>query len=261
MSNQRSHTKQLVQDYIAWRLAKNGYPLWHHANKIDLKSNTQNKLCTAMRHLAYKFEHVYECEFSNKLQISNFNCRDTFMALVVDLFELPESNGIPRTGEGDGLLSDGSYSFSCNWGRIIAMLSFAGSLAIQLYENKLTSLIYAVIDIQLEILNDEQRIFNWIESQGGWNAFLEYFNERYNLIKLENIDLPIENLNNAITRNNYFFKFHDDSSSSPIDSILYLDSIQAQCKSIFERLTSYTGVAVGSISMLALGAVYMKRKR
>lgn len=259
ITNQKKETKYLVEDYIAWRLAKSGYHHWHRVNKIDLKMNTQNKLCTAMRHMAYKFEKVYEAEFKEELDITNFNCRDTFLALISELFEM--SNKEYDNNKTSVLLS--VSSFNCNWGRVIGMFAFAGSLAIKCYEKQLSNVIYLICDLQIEFLNNEKQIYAWIESQGSWNSFLEYFDDRYNLIKLENIDLPIENLNNTITRNNYFFKFHENAQStkSKIEPIPYLESIQNQCKSFFVKLSKYTaGVAVGSIGVIALGAVYMKKK-
>jgi len=263
ISNQKNQTKNLVQDYIAWRLAKSGYHHWHRVNKIDLKDNTQNKLCTAMRHMAYKFEKVYEAEFSDELDITSFNCKDTFLALISELFEI-NVNKLNSSKRSKNNISNNngidSSNFNCNWGRVIGIFAFSGSLAIKCYEKQLTSVIYIICELQIEFLNNQKQIYDWIDSQGSWNTFLEYFNERYNLIKLENIDLPIENLNNTITRNNYFFKFHENASRSKIEPIFYLESIQNQCKSFFVKFSGYTGVAVGSIGVLALGAVYMKKK-
>lgn len=251
----KNQTKYLVKDYVAWRLAKTGYHHWHQANKIDLKANTQDKLCTAMRHLAYKFEKIYESNFSDSLDITSFNCQDTYLALIVDLFELSDINSI----NSDCKLNE-TDRFKCNWGLIVGMFSFAGSLAIQLIEKKMTNMIYTIIDLQIEFLINNWKISNWIESQGSWNSFLDYFSERYNLIKLENIDLPIENLNNTITRHNYFFKFNNNPSCSKMGSIFYLESIQNQCKMFFTKLNRFTGMAVGSIGFIALGAVYIKKR-
>ena len=89
---------------------------------------------------------------------------------------------------------------------------------------------------------------------------MDYFDERYKLLKLEDIDLPIENLSNTLTRNNYFFKFHDNSSLTSsaastggsrikIEPVFYLETIQNQCRTLFSKISRFTGVAVGSIGM------------
>lgn len=80
---------------------------------------------------------------------------------------------------------------------------------------------------------------------------MEYFDARYNLLRLEDIELPIENLNNAIARSNYFFKLHTSSSNnSEIENMFNLESLQRQCKRLFcklSKLSKYAGVTVGSI--------------
>jgi len=75
---------------------------------------------------------------------------------------------------------------------------------------------------------------------------LNYFDERYNFLKLEDIELPIESLNNEITRSNYFFKLTDSSGGGTLGDS-YLNAIQDQCRTLFDRLSGYAGVAVGSI--------------
>lgn len=170
LNSQRNETKCLVQDYVAWRLAKSGHYHWHQANSIDLKENTQNKLCTAMRHFAYKFEdmHTQENRF-DELEITSFNCRDAFLALLVELFELNEERNESLHLESECKSEAG---FKSNWGRVIAVFAFAGYLAIKLYELKLTNMIYTIIDTQVDFLNNDKRMFAWIESQGGWVSFI-----------------------------------------------------------------------------------------
>lgn len=170
LNSQRNETKGLVQDYVAWRLAKSGHYHWHQANNIDLKENTKNKLCTAMRHFAYKFEDMHSQENrSDELEITSFNCRDAFLALLFELFELNAERNESLHLESECKSEAG---FKSNWGRVIAVFAFAGSLAKRLYELKLTNLIYTIIDTQVDFLNNDKRMFAWIESQGGWVSFL-----------------------------------------------------------------------------------------
>ncbi len=170
LNSQKSETKCLVQDYVAWRLAKSGHYQWHQVNKIDLKENAQNKLCTAMRHLAYKFEHICSKSLLDDLEITGFNCRDALLALLVDLFEL---NAAERT-ESFHSEAERKSEAGCtaNWGRVIAVFAVSGHLAVELFERKQTSLIYTVIDTQVDFLNNDKRMFNWIESQGSWVSFV-----------------------------------------------------------------------------------------
>lgn len=153
-----AQTKLLVQDYIAWRLAKAGHNEWFQVNKINLLENTQNKLCIAMRHLAFKFETIYERNFTSDLEITSFNCKATFAALVAELFEL-------RLAESEKI---SNKRFECNWGRIAAMFSFAGALAVKAFEEEDLRIIYMVIDFQIDFLNNDQRMVHWIKSQGCW---------------------------------------------------------------------------------------------
>lgn len=243
MQVQKLQTKLLVQDYIAWRLAKAGHSEWFQANKINLHENTDNKFCIAMRHMAFKFEKIYEQKFTSDLEITSFNCKATFAALIAELFELIENEKL-------------SNSFECNWGRVAAIFSFAGALAVKAYEEEDLRIIYVVIDFQIDFLNNDRRMVNWIESQGSWISFMDYFNERCGVLKLENIDLTINSFILNESNDNYLSKFSDD-----VKSIFYLESLQNQCKSFFGRLSKYTSVAVGSIGMIALGAVIIKKQR
>ncbi len=133
-TSQKSQTKRLVEDYVAWRLAKAGYHSWHMANKVDLKENTRNQICTSMRHLAYKFEKVHSANQYgvDLIEITTSNCRDTFMAVIVELFDL---QGMKLEVDNDCKLDveKGSCGFECDWGRIIGLFSFFGG---NTYENK-----------------------------------------------------------------------------------------------------------------------------
>ena len=169
ISNQKSQTKHLVQDYIAWRLAKAGYHNWHRANKI--KENTQTTLYTAMRNLAYKFEKVYEAKFSSddqQLEITSFNCKDTISGLISELFELKGVDHVEIQDNRVGGGEEDKVGFNCNWASIIGLFAFVGKLGVQCFDEQSVDLVYTLIDMQVEFLNGDKRISGWIESQGSW---------------------------------------------------------------------------------------------
>ncbi len=152
---------------MAWRVAKAGYHNWHQANKVDLKGNTRNTLCTAMRHLAFKFEKVHQ--FSDQLEVTAFNCRDIFAAVIAELFDLEDLKQ-PEAGHDCKLDVEEkrALGFGCDWGRVIGLFALVGTLAVQCLDKQADSLIYTLIELQVEFLSGDKRIFGWIEAQGGW---------------------------------------------------------------------------------------------
>ena len=155
MNIQKSQTKLLVQDYVGWRLAKAGHTQWHRNNKTDLERNSTIKLFAAMRMMALKFETVYR---QQHIELTVFNCKDTFTAIVCQLFELD-----------NGAVSDEPNKYiCCNWGRIVGLLAFTGCLAIQLFNKQSVNLIYSLTSLLVDFLNNDKRLFEWIESNGGW---------------------------------------------------------------------------------------------
>ena len=162
MSVQKSQTKLLVQDYVGWRLARAGHPQWHRSNKTDLERNSTVKLFAAMRLMALKFETVYR---QQHIELTVFNCKDTFTAIVCQLFELDAS-----------VASEESNKYiCCNWGRIVGLFAFTGFMAIELFDKKSANLIFSITGLLVDFLNNDKRLFGWIESNGGWVNELKTF--------------------------------------------------------------------------------------
>lgn len=150
---QKSQTKELVNDYIGWRLAKAGYSEWHLTCKLNLTQSGKDPLCQAMRKLAYEFEMTYATNYlplGTQLNPSESNLQEIFNAILIDLFDLKCANG------------------NCNWGRIVALFAFSACLAISCYEKDLARLVYEIRDWLVEFLLKNTVVQNWFRSQGYW---------------------------------------------------------------------------------------------
>jgi hypothetical protein len=190
---QKHQSKQLVQDYISWRLTKAGFVQWNLINKIDLTKNSKIKFCLIMRQLAFDFEKKYENKFvSFKFQFepSEQNLRDIINAILIDLFDLntdnyndyeskeSDSDNDQRLSENCinlnfGLLSKENHNLKCTWGKIIGLFAFIGSLVVKCYTMNVSNLIYYLIDLLTDFLNNDKRIFTWINLQGSWVNYLK----------------------------------------------------------------------------------------
>ena len=130
-------TRTIVQDFIHMKLAKNGI-VTHNDN-----NRTVNPVATTMGTLTEEFERRYEEVFERMTKSLNIgddrqSAQSIFQSVVDDLF----SDGIA-------------------WGRIVAMFSFAGSIAAtypNLAEDVMTGL---TIYITTNLLP-------WIIARGGW---------------------------------------------------------------------------------------------
>lgn len=184
---QKHQSKQLIQDYVSWRLTHAGFSQWNLLNRIDVSKNSKTKVCLIMRRMAFEFETQYEQVYASfnsfQFEPNDSNTRDIFNTIIVDLFELTagnneyaenkesDSENENRSGENCinfSLLSRENYSLKCTWGKIIGLFSLAGSLAIKLYEMNALNLIYCLIDLLNDFVNNDRRVFAWISSQGGW---------------------------------------------------------------------------------------------
>ena len=134
-------TKLLVQDYIKYRLEQRGLG-WVGAP--DLPDPTQRQM--TMRTLGLEFEQRYNevfQEMSNQIHITPNTAHPTFTAIVNELF----SDGI-------------------KWGRIVALFSFGGSLAVQCIEKEMPLLVDQIVDwVTIYI---DTNLASWITQHGSW---------------------------------------------------------------------------------------------
>nr|XP_032634505.1 bcl-2-like protein 10 [Chelonoidis abingdonii] len=61
-----------------------------------------------------------------------------------------------------------------NWGRVLALVVFAGSLAAALAEQGSREEAGRLAEVLASYLAEEKR--EWLEAQGGWDGFCHFFN-------------------------------------------------------------------------------------
>ena len=135
------NTRLLVSDYVNFRLQRQGLewsgrPTMHEPGRIS----------TTMRTLGEEFEQRYTEVFQqmcNQLHITPNTAYPTFMAIVNELF----SDGV-------------------KWGRIVALFSFGGSLAVQCVEKEMPPLVDQIVDWITGYV--ENHLQSWIDEHGGW---------------------------------------------------------------------------------------------
>ena len=145
------NTRELVQDYILYRLERDSlldqFQL-HQGNHHP--ATTPGRTTQAMRILGTEFDSRYRevfAEMGNQLHITRDTARPTFDAIVNELF----SDGV-------------------RWGRIVALFSFGGSLAVQCVQKELPSLVNQVIDWVSNYI--DTYLQSWIYENNGWVSFI-----------------------------------------------------------------------------------------
>ena len=135
-------TRRLVADYINFRLQKQGLR-WSTCPELPA---VPTKVERAMRLLGEEFETRYTevfQEMCNQLHITPNNAQPTFVAIVNELF----SDGI-------------------KWGRIVALFSFGGALAVQCVEKEMPPLVDNVVEwVAIYV---DSNLQSWIQENGGW---------------------------------------------------------------------------------------------
>ena len=179
---QKHQSKQIIQDYLSWRLTRAGFSQWNVLNKIDNQKNSKIKLCLIMRRMALEFETQYEqfyASFSSfQFEPNDINIRDIFNTVIIELFDLTVGdNSYSENKESDNendnrlgencinfsLLTRESYNLKCTWGKIIGLFSLTGSLATKFYEMNALNLIYCLVDLLTDFINNETGRSNWLK--------------------------------------------------------------------------------------------------
>jgi hypothetical protein len=164
-TQQTQHTRQLVSDYLGWRLANEGYSQWNIINQVDVTINSRTRICLIMRQMAFEFEKRYNSDYmpmSDQFSMSETYLSDTFPLILKELFQIKPFETAPPTND------NGQKPFECNWCRVIALFGFAGSLAVRCYRSEMPASIDHIVDWTCRFLNYDSRMFHWIESKGGW---------------------------------------------------------------------------------------------
>ena len=202
-THNKLQTRLLTTDYIIWRLQKEG--LFKNINnqtddmsnsvifeKVDLKKNAKFKICNIMREMSYEFEKLFNniyVPLVDQLDLKTNNFKDIFFSIALELFQVNTNNKSTsyfdrfkrRNSNHNG---GGGIGFECNWGRIVGIFSFSGCLAVKSAKiipfesdpNMIVSwknIVYNIIDWLTQFLNNEPRIFDWIENNGGWVGLID----------------------------------------------------------------------------------------
>lgn len=141
-------TRYLVADYLNYRLRKKNY-VWSDSPPLQ----TTNKIHRAMRNLADEFEQRYTTEFSS----------------MVDQLHVTEDIGYPTfNAVAQELFVDG-----INWGRIVALFTFGGAIAIQCCEKDMPHLVDAIYEWVSTYV--ETHLEQWINNHNGWDGLAEFY--------------------------------------------------------------------------------------
>lgn len=166
MQNQQYQTRELVSDYLGWRLAKEGFLDWSMENRVDMSKNGKTRICAIMRQMGYEFEKRYNSDYLPLLgeHTSTSTYLNEMLPLVfAELFQIKPFDSSDLVSSGDS-----SSSFSCNWCRIVALFAYAGCLSVRCFKSDRLTAIQDIADWIIKFLNCDKRLFDWIEKQGGW---------------------------------------------------------------------------------------------
>lgn len=142
-------SRYLVVDYINYRLTKQGIT-WTNCPPL---LNQPTDVHMTLRKMGDEFEERYAVQFSDlgsQLNMSQYNAYPTFNTAVGELFH-------------DGV----------NWGRIVALFAFSGTLAKKFCQQHMMDLVTSLIDWTSQYLDNQ--LENWIETHGGWDGFVEFY--------------------------------------------------------------------------------------
>lgn len=145
---------RLVCDYINYRITKEGRLWIERPPEIDYER--PDLVCVVQRNLGDEFELRYDDIFEDlcdRLQITPSNAYATFLGVCQELFH-------------DGV----------RWGRICALVTFAGSLAAQCHKKQIPQLVGCIADWAASYL--ETHLSTWIENNGGLAGMCEAFQHR-----------------------------------------------------------------------------------
>uniref|UniRef100_A0A5S6QI79 Bcl-2 Bcl-2 homology region 1-3 domain-containing protein n=1 Tax=Trichuris muris TaxID=70415 RepID=A0A5S6QI79_TRIMR len=138
-------------DYIGYRLAQAGF-IWDDCPVLPDVS----KIALCMRTMGELFEQQYKSSF-DEMSCSIRICRSTaypkFLAICQELFK----------GE-------------VRWGRLVALYSFGGCLALECVEKGMPEMVSSIAD--WVAMFTEEQLSSWISENGGWDGFIDFYDKR-----------------------------------------------------------------------------------
>ena len=145
------HIQEIARYYILNHLRREGFG--DIADQIEPPGSSNNRAYTVIERIINQLEDERAEQFVDiltGLNIDRNNLRITYNTIVTEIF------------------SDGVH-----WGRIVAFLVFSGHLAIHCARNDLEEYVPDVVSwVESEM---RLRIHQWVQSQGGWQAFVRHF--------------------------------------------------------------------------------------
>ena len=136
-------TRYLVADYLNYRLQKSNFQ-WPGCPPLESPSKIHNVLHT----LSDEFEKRYSRDFDSQLQITASTAYSTFIEVAQELFK-------------DGI----------NWGRIVALFTFGGSMAVECMIKQLEHLVDSIYDWVSTYITEN--LEGWISNHNGWVSLRE----------------------------------------------------------------------------------------
>ena len=132
----------LVADYIKFRLEKQNLQWMDKPPTLPPPGKIEQTMRVLGQELEERYNEVFS-EMCNQLHITPNTAQQTFVAIINELF----SDGV-------------------RWGRIVALFSFAGALAVQCVEKEMPVLVPQIADWVSQYINNH--LASWIQENGGW---------------------------------------------------------------------------------------------
>lgn len=135
------NTRQIVADYVNFRLQKESFQ-WAGCPSLPTPGSVQRTMRTLGEEFEQRYTEVFQ-EMCNQLHITPNTAHPTFTAIVHELF----SDGV-------------------KWGRIVALFSFGGCMAVQCVEKEMPILVDQIVEWVTSYVDNHLQ--SWITEHGGW---------------------------------------------------------------------------------------------
>ncbi|XP_056306340.1 apoptosis regulator Bcl-2a [Danio aesculapii] len=120
------------------------------------RSDPHLRLYRVLRDAGDEIERIYQREFeemSHQMVFNPNSAQRSFLTVAEELFR-------------DGV----------NWGRIIAFFEFGGTMCVESVNREMASQVDNIAHWMTDYLNGP--LENWIEENGGWDAFVEMYGQQ-----------------------------------------------------------------------------------
>ncbi|KAM9860244.1 bcl-2-like protein 1 [Aulostomus maculatus] len=177
--------RELVEFFISYKLSLKNYPVCHWRPQDTSKSPERNKTSAAtsngmwaksrngtgqlemmmaspggieavkvaLMDSSERFEQLFSqaySDLSSQIDITPDTAYQSFKTVIDEVFK-------------DGV----------NWGRIVGLFTFGGVICVKCVEKDMSELVSRIIDWMTMYL--DENLSPWIQSQGGWDCFVEMF--------------------------------------------------------------------------------------